>query len=245
MAQAATYPDTSRGEQASAWPQLLPDGQHFLFLRWIEGKPESTALRLGRIGSKESKTLAMGKYSRVEYVPPGYILYLRGRTLLAQPFDAKRLRLAGDAFPVVDDVVRGDPFGRADFSASAIGTLVYSWPQALAKAKAADRIVRERLLHLGLAFDEIYTEYFGVNACLGAAAPSNPDPPEVQVRIGVRGADKKAADRFTRELIPLVLNGPPSATGFGEGRPPVREIVAYWSALVPREEIVTRVEVVE
>jgi hypothetical protein len=127
----------------------------------------------------------------------------------------------------------------------AIGTLVYSWPQALEKARAADRIVRQRLRGLGLEFDEIYTEYFGVNACLGPAAPPNPDPPEVQLRIGVRGADKKAVDRFTRELIPLVLNGPPGATGFGEGRPVVREIVAYWSALVPREEIVTRVEVVE
>jgi Acyclic terpene utilisation family protein AtuA len=126
----------------------------------------------------------------------------------------------------------------------AIGTLVYSWPQALEKARAADRIVRERLQSLGLAFEEIYTEFFGVNACHGPAAPPNPDPPEVQVRIGVRGQDKKAVDRFTRELIPLVLNGPPGATGFGEGRPPVREIVAYWSALVPREEIVTKVEVV-
>ena len=127
----------------------------------------------------------------------------------------------------------------------AIGTMVYSWPQALEKARAADRIVRERLRTLGLQFDEIYTEFFGVNACLGPAAPPNPDPPEVQLRIGVRGAEKKAADRFTRELIPLVLNGPPGATGFGDGRPPVREIVAYWSALVPREEIATRVEVVE
>jgi hypothetical protein len=126
----------------------------------------------------------------------------------------------------------------------AIGTLVYSWPQALEKAKAADRVVRARLETLGLRFDEIYTEYFGVNACLGPAAPANPDPPEVQIRIGVRGADKKAVDRFTRELIPLVLNGPPGATGFGEGRPAVREIVAYWSALIPREEIETRVEVV-
>jgi Acyclic terpene utilisation family protein AtuA len=127
----------------------------------------------------------------------------------------------------------------------AIGTLVYSWPQALEKARAADRIVRQRLADLGLKFDDVFTEYFGVNACLGPVAPPNPDPPEVQVRIGVRGADKKAVDRFTRELIPLVLNGPPGATGFGEGRPPVREIVAYWPALVPREEIVTRVEVVE
>src|SRR5580704_16995643 len=127
----------------------------------------------------------------------------------------------------------------------AIGTLVYSWPQAIQKAHAADRIVRERLERLGLRFDEIYTEYFGVNACPGSAAPPNPDPPEIQIRIGVRGQDRKAVDRFTRELIPLVLNGPPGATGFGEGRPAVREVVAYWPALIPREEIVTRVEVVE
>ncbi len=127
----------------------------------------------------------------------------------------------------------------------AIGTLVYSWPQALEKARAADRIVRQRLAELGLQFEEIYTEFFGVNACHGAAAPPNPDPPEVQLRIGVRGQDRKAVDRFTRELIPLVLNGPPGATGFGEGRPPVREIVAYWSALIPREEIVTCHEVLE
>ena len=126
----------------------------------------------------------------------------------------------------------------------AIGTLVYSWPQAVEKARAADRIVRERLAGLGLRFDEIYTELFGLNACNGAAAPLNPDPPEIQLRIGVRGQDRKAVDRFTRELIPLVLNGPPGATGFGEGRPPVREIVAYWSALIPREEIETRVEVI-
>jgi hypothetical protein len=127
----------------------------------------------------------------------------------------------------------------------AIGSLVYSWPDALPKAQAADRVVRERLARLGLSFDEIYTEFFGVNACLGPAAPPNPDPPEVQIRIGVRGQDRKAVDRFTRELIPLVLNGPPGATGFGEGRPAVREIVAYWPALIPREEIATRVEVVE
>jgi hypothetical protein len=127
----------------------------------------------------------------------------------------------------------------------AVGTLVYSRPQALEKARAADAIVRARLEGLGLRFDAVETEFLGVNACHGPAAPPNPDPPEVQVRIGVRGQERRAVDRFTRELIPLVLNGPPGATGFGEGRPPVREIVAYWSALVPREEIATRVEVIE
>jgi hypothetical protein len=127
----------------------------------------------------------------------------------------------------------------------AVGTLVYSWPQALEKARAADAIVRQRLVGLGLTFDEIYTEYLGVNACHGTVAPPVADPPEVQLRIGVRGQNKRSVERFTRELIPLVLNGPPGATGFGEGKPPVRDIVAYWPALIPREEITTTVSLLE
>lgn len=127
----------------------------------------------------------------------------------------------------------------------AIGTLVYSAPDALAKAQAADRIVRERLKQLGLEFEALHTEFLGLNACHGPAAVPSAEPAEIQLRIGVRGQDRKAVDRFTRELIPLVLNGPPGATGFGEGRPPVREVVAYWPALLPRETIETRVEVVE
>ncbi len=127
----------------------------------------------------------------------------------------------------------------------AAGTLVYSWPQALEKAKAADRIVRERLAQLGLKFEALETEYFGVNACHGPAAPPVADPPEVQLRIGVRGADRAAVERFTRELVPLVLSGPPTGTGYGDGRPQVREVVAYWPALLPRDEVAPRVEVVE
>lgn len=127
----------------------------------------------------------------------------------------------------------------------ALGTLVYSYPQAFEKAQTADRIVRERLNQLGLKFEEVFSEYFGVNACHGPAAPPVAEPAEVQLRLGVRGSDKQAVDRFTRELIPLVLSGPPTGTGYGEGRPSVREIVAYWPALVPREEIRTSVEVVQ
>ncbi len=127
----------------------------------------------------------------------------------------------------------------------AIGTLVYSWPQALEKACAADRIVRRRIAELGLQFDAIHTEFLGVNACHGPAAAPVTDPPEVQLRIGVRGRLPEHVERFTRELVPLVLSGPPAATGYGEGRPAVREIVAYWPALIPRHEIAPRVEVIE
>jgi len=141
------------------------------------------------------------------------------------------------------------PFIKLSISHSAgwksTGTLVYSYPDALSKAKAANRIIRQRLSDLGLHFDEIHTEYFGVNACHGISAPPVADPAEVMLRIGVRGDSRTAVDRFTREIVPLVLNGPPTATGFGDGRPAVHEVVAYWPALVPRELIETHVEVVE
>lgn len=127
----------------------------------------------------------------------------------------------------------------------AVGTLVYSAPDALAKARTADQIVRQRLNDLNLTFEKVHTEFFGINACHAHLAPPIPEPAEVQVRIGARGGEKPALERFTREVIPLVLSGPPSATGYGEGRPQVREIVAYWPALVPRQAVTTRVEVIE
>ena len=49
----------------------------------------------------------------------------------------------------------------------------------------------------------------------------------MQLRIGVRSPDRTMVERFTRELAPLVLNGPPSVTGFAGGRPKVEDIVAY------------------
>ena len=127
----------------------------------------------------------------------------------------------------------------------AVGTLVYSWPDALEKAQLADRVLRERLDRLGLAFDKIMTEFVGVSSTHGPlAGKPNADMPEVQLRFGVRGDNKAAVERFTRELAPLVLNGPPSVTGFAGGRPKVEEIVAYWPALIDKTEVQTAVEVI-
>ena len=130
----------------------------------------------------------------------------------------------------------------------AVGTLVYSWPEAYDKAKAADRILRRRLQDLGLEFEEILTEYVGVNATHGRlAGPPDPDIAEVELRIGVRARAREPVERFTREIAPLVLTGPPSVTGFAGGRPAVQELVAYWPALIDRRVIEphVRVEIVE
>jgi hypothetical protein len=126
----------------------------------------------------------------------------------------------------------------------AVGTLVYSWPEALDKAQAADRILRERLDRLGLRFDQILTEFVGASSLHGPLVAEHGDLPEVQLRVGVRSHDRKAVERFTREIAPLVLNGPPSVTGFAGGRPKVEEIVAYWPALVDKTVVQTAVEIV-
>jgi hypothetical protein len=129
---------------------------------------------------------------------------------------------------------------RAGFKA--VGTLVYSWPDAVDKARAAERILRQRLDRLGLRFDHVLAELVGHSSTHGPLAGEAGDVPEVQLRFGVRGSDRKAVERFTREIAPLVLNGPPSVTGFAGGRPKVEEIVAYWPALIDKSQVRTKVE---
>ena len=111
----------------------------------------------------------------------------------------------------------------------ASGTLAYGPPKAREKAYRAAAIVDERCAGLGLHFDKQATEVFGDDWAM--------------LRMAVRARDRAPVERWTREMIPLVLNGPPGATGYGEGRPKAHQVVAYWPALMPREAVVTRIEV--
>ncbi len=128
----------------------------------------------------------------------------------------------------------------------AVGTLVYAWPDAYKKAQAADRVLRARLDRLGLKFVQVLTEFVGAGAAHGPlAGEPSADLPEVQLRVGVRGNDRAAVERFTKEIAPLVLTGPPAVTGFAGGRPKVEEIVAYWPALIPKSEIQSEVNLLK
>lgn len=120
----------------------------------------------------------------------------------------------------------------------AVGTLVYAWPDAAAKARAAAAILRGRLDRLGLEFDRVLVELVGWDSTHGPLAGDPPrDIPEIQLRVAVRSGDRGAVERFSREIAPLVLTGPPSVTGFAGGRPRVQEIMAYWPALIDRSVV--------
>jgi hypothetical protein len=128
---------------------------------------------------------------------------------------------------------------------SAVSTLTYAWPDALDKAKMADEILRTRLADLGLRFDEIRTEFLGLNSCHGPLAKIPAEINEVVLRVGVRSHDLKSVERFGKEIAPLILTGPPAVTGFAGGRPKPSEIIAYWPALIPKTLVLPIVEVTE
>ena len=177
-----------------------------------------------------------------EYITPDVIADFT--TIKLEQEGPDRVRVFGIEGRPATDKLKVSVAYRAGFKA--VGTLVYAWPDAMDKATAADRILRERLDRLGLRFEQVLTEYVGVSATHGAlvgGAPSS-DIPEVQLRVGVRGANRRDVERFTREIAPLVLNGPPSVTGFAGGRPKVEEIVAYWPALIDKGVVTTKVEIV-
>ena len=117
----------------------------------------------------------------------------------------------------------------------ATSTLVYAWPDAADKARAAAGILKARLDALGLTFDEVRAEIVGLNALSEQTAPDaarEADLDEVQLRVSVRSQDRAAVDAFGREIAPLILTGPSAVTGFAGGRPRASEVVAYWPALI-------------
>jgi serine/threonine protein kinase len=103
------------------WPSFLPDGVHFLFM--ASEKDFRKRIRLGSLDSSESVTL-IDSDSEAIY-SSGYLLFALGETLMAQPFDLRRLALSGDARPVVDGLGVGVVTGAATFSASPAGLLAY------------------------------------------------------------------------------------------------------------------------
>jgi hypothetical protein len=130
----------------------------------------------------------------------------------------------------------------------ATGQLTISGPDALEKAKLCADVVWKRLAMDGCTYapEEKLVEYLGANVChAGIAAAEERAPTEVVLRMGVKGIDRDKVDRFGMELVPLVTSGPPGVTGFAGGRPKATEIIGFWPALVRKERISARVEVVK
>ncbi len=119
----ATKLDVSRGENSHRWPFFLPDGKHFLFwARNSHGIQEHTVYA-GTVGSLDAQPLMKGELAAL--YASGYLLFLRSRTLMAQPFDAEHLVTSGTPEPIAEHVAINSTSNRPVVSASDSGTLVY------------------------------------------------------------------------------------------------------------------------
>src|SRR5262245_18084519 len=127
-----------KDEAAHRFPEFLPDGKHFLYL-----VVPSNSIWLGSLdGGTPTRLLA--SESQAIYVAPGYLLFVRQGTLMAQPFDARSLTLTAEAVPIAEQVLTAAAVNLAGFSAASSGVLAYRMGSSAATTQLrwADRYGR-------------------------------------------------------------------------------------------------------
>ena len=119
-----TKPDASRSESSHRWPVFLPDGKHFLYLGTnFAGLLGNNAIFLGSLDSQERRFL-VSTSANAAYAEPGYLLYMRDKTLVAQLFDRRSYVISGEPHPLSDEVLYTHIVNRAVFTVSGREVLV-------------------------------------------------------------------------------------------------------------------------
>jgi hypothetical protein len=132
---------------------------------------------------------------------------------------------------------------RDGFAAS--GTLVVFGPDAQTKARRSGEMILERLKRDGCVLEHSNIECLGAGDCVPGITSAQSVPPEVVLRVSVHDSKRSAVERFTKEFAPLVTSGLPGTTGYTSGRPSVREVFAYWPALINKKAVRPEVRVQE
>ncbi len=127
---------------------------------------------------------------------------------------------------------------------TASGTLVIYGPDAVAKAQHCGEMLLARVRRAGFDLERTNVECLGTGACVPGIGASR-DLSEVVLRVGARDPRRDAVERFTKEFAPLVTSGLPGVTGYTTGRAAVREVFAYWPALIAKEAVTGECRIVE
>jgi len=102
-----------------------------------------------------------------------------------------------------------------------------------------------RMWRAGVELEQTNVEWLGSGDVVPGVAALEAEAPEVVLRVSARDSRKAAVERFTKEFAPLVTSGPPGVSGYATGRPPVREVFAYWPALIAKGAVTPQVRLVE
>jgi hypothetical protein len=129
---------------------------------------------------------------------------------------------------------------RDGFMAS--GTLMIFGLDAVTKAQRTGEMILRRLERIGMKPEHSNIECLGAGDCVPGIRPLSSDAGEVVLRVSVRDSRREVVERFTKEMAPPVCSGLPGTTGYTTGRPVVREVFAYWPALVAKTAVEPRVD---
>ena len=106
------------------YPAFLPDGRHFLFFDPQNNQPENAAVFVGSLDPSTPKRVVRARSGAI-YARPGYLLFWRDGTLMAQAFDEGSLEIGGNPVAVAGSVALNPLINQALFSVSDSGTLVF------------------------------------------------------------------------------------------------------------------------
>ena len=159
-------------------------------------------------------------------------------SIAVQDLAPRAMRVSGARGAPASDTYKVSIAYRDGFSAS--GTLVIAGPRAVEKAKRCGHAILQRS---GGAFERSSVEFIGAGACAPGVVTPPGDLPEVVLRVAVHDRERAKVERFAKEFAPLVTSGPPGVTGYTTGRPAVREVFAYWPALLDKSAVEATVEV--
>ena len=192
--------DASRNENSHRWPQFLPDGRHFLFTARSD-VTKNTGIYLGSLDSQERQWVLEAQSSG-RYVPPGYLLFAKERTLLAQPFDVSSRQLSGEPVSIAAGILHNTIGAGAAFSTSADGNvLAFVEPANVARQlRWVDRTGQASIVEADGPWDQLALAADGKTAAVVRADPTsgNRDIWLVDLAAGraVRWTDHAANDWF-------------------------------------------------
>src|SRR5262249_42563996 len=119
-----TSVDTGHGEIVHLIPSLLPDQRHFIYYRATKLPGPNRGMYVASIDAKPEQQSANRIFDGIAQYGSGRLLFVRAGVLMAQDFDADRLRLTGEALPItkVEQKVAPRPEGRV-LASGGVGSL--------------------------------------------------------------------------------------------------------------------------
>jgi serine/threonine protein kinase len=128
-----TVLDASRGDATHIFPMFLPDGRHFIYLNVVGDSSEASGIYVGSLDKKpdqQSRERLVATTFGAAYVRPvdaasgvGRLIFRRGRSLMAQPFNDRTMDLSGEPVAIADGL--SDYLSNGFFSVSSTGVLVH------------------------------------------------------------------------------------------------------------------------